>query len=105
MEIKTYFDQDTATVTRLIWNDRSTAAAIVDPVPDFDFETGRTSPRAIEVVLKHLKTLGLTLRYILETHAHAHTRVDHISAAAFVKKRCGGQTAIGVKNIGDSEGV
>ncbi len=32
MEVKTYFDQDTATFTHLVWDDKSMQAAIIDPL-------------------------------------------------------------------------
>lgn len=93
MEVKTYFDQDTATFTHLVWDDNSKQAAVIDPVLDFNYRSGRTSTQAADAVIDDLNSLGLQLKYILETHAHA----DHLSAAPHIKQQCGGQTGIGAK--------
>ena len=42
MEVKTYFDQDTATFTHLVWDDNSRQAAIIDPVLDYNHRSGKT---------------------------------------------------------------
>lgn len=58
-------------------------AAIVDPVLDFDPASGRTSHQSAAVLLDMLDNHGYTLRWILETHAHA----DHLTAAHWLKSQ------------------
>ena len=93
MEIKTYFDEGTSTFTYLIWDEQSRHAAIIDPVLNLDYKSGHTGTESADLTIADLRQLELNLDYILETHAHA----DHISAAPYVKKLCGGQIGIGTK--------
>lgn len=60
--------------------DRS-AAAIIDPVLDFDIKSGRTSTASAQALLDHARAHGLDIRWLLETHAHA----DHLSAGHWLK--------------------
>jgi glyoxylase-like metal-dependent hydrolase (beta-lactamase superfamily II) len=69
----------------------SRAAAIVDPVLDYDWKSGRTATTTADQVVAHCRAEGLHLRWILETHAHA----DHLSAAQHLKRELGGEVAIG----------
>ena len=66
-------------------------AAIIDPVLDYDFKSGRTSTSSADQVLAYLKAQDLTVDWILETHAHA----DHLSGAHYLKQQVGGRIAIG----------
>jgi glyoxylase-like metal-dependent hydrolase (beta-lactamase superfamily II) len=66
-------------------------AAVIDPVLDYDWRSARTGTASADEILAHLESTGLSLRWILETHAHA----DHLSAAPHLKARAGGQIAIG----------
>ena len=93
MEVKTYFDQETATFTHLVWDDSSREAMIIDPVLDFNYRSGRTTTHSADTVIADLNQRSLSLKYILETHAHA----DHLSAAPHIKEQCGGQVGIGAK--------
>jgi glyoxylase-like metal-dependent hydrolase (beta-lactamase superfamily II) len=80
--IRSSFDEATQTVSYLIADPVSKAAAIIDPVLDFN-----SADRVIEVAAAD----GLTVEWVLETHPHA----DHLSAAAYVKRKTGARTAIG----------
>lgn len=89
--IQPFHDDRTGTVTYVLADPATRLAAIVDPVLDFDLKSGRTSTIQADRVLAHLAEAGLTVQWILETHAHA----DHLSAARHLQERVGGRIAIG----------
>ena len=86
-----FFDPDTSTVSYVVWDHASRRAAVIDPVLDYAFRSGRTSTGSADRVLVYLRDHGLRLDWILETHAHA----DHLSAAQYLKDKVGGKVAIG----------
>jgi glyoxylase-like metal-dependent hydrolase (beta-lactamase superfamily II) len=85
------FDQATWTITYIVHQGAGTACAIIDSVLDYDPKSGRTSTTSADKVVSYVKAHQLQVAWILETHAHA----DHVSAASYLKKQLGGQTAIG----------
>ena len=89
--ITAFFDRATYTVSYLVADPASRRAAIIDPVLDFDAKSGRTATTSAEKILAAVGSAGLTVDWILETHAHA----DHLSAAAFLKGKTGAAIAIG----------
>lgn len=86
-----FFDPATWTVSYVVSDNATKAAAVIDPVLDFDFKSGHTDTRAADEVLAYLRGQGLTVQWILETHAHA----DHLSGARYLQERVGGRIAIG----------
>lgn len=86
-----FFDPKTGTVTYVISDPATQRSAIIDPVLDYDFKSGRTDTTSADQVLTHLQTHDLGVDWILETHAHA----DHLSAAHYLQSRVGGRIAIG----------
>jgi glyoxylase-like metal-dependent hydrolase (beta-lactamase superfamily II) len=90
-DITAFFDAGTGSVTHVIADPASGAAAIIDPVLDFDARSARIGTRNAEQVLAHVQARRLKVQWILETHAHA----DRLSAAAWLKQRCGGRIAVG----------
>lgn len=86
-----FFDPDTWTVTYVLADTTSGHAAIIDPVLDYDFKSGRTSTASADQVLAYVAAQGLHIDWILETHAHA----DHLSGAHYIRDRVGGRIAIG----------
>lgn len=89
--VQAFFDEHTWTVSYVITDRDSRRAAIVDPVLDFDFKSGRTSTVQADKVLAWVREQGLTVDWILETHAHA----DHLSAARYLQQAVGGRIGIG----------
>lgn len=86
-----FHDPATGTVSYVVHDPATREAAIVDPVLDYDAAAGRTATRSADRLLTHLREHDLTLRWILETHAHA----DHLSAAPYLREQAGGLIAIG----------
>lgn len=91
MNIEAFFDNTTATITYIISDPETKACAIIDPVYDFNAETGQLSTSSPDKLISYIKTHSLTLQWILETHIHA----DHLTAARYLKEKLGGTIAIG----------
>ncbi len=89
--IQAFFDEQTFTVTYLVSDPVAGRAVIIDPVLDFDPKAARTTTRSADRLLTSVKEGGLTVEWILETHAHA----DHLSAASYLKTVTGAKVAIG----------
>jgi len=89
--IQAFFHEATHTVSYLLSDPHTRRAAVIDPVLDFDYPSGRISAASARRILQALHAQRLTLDWILETHAHA----DHLSAADWLKQRTGAATAIG----------
>lgn len=89
--VKTFFDEATFTATHVVYDPATRAAAIIDSVMDFDQPSGRTSLESAYQIIDYVRSEGLNVEWILETHAHA----DHMSAAPFLQEELGGKLAIG----------
>ncbi|MDE2410177.1 MAG: MBL fold metallo-hydrolase [Sphingomonadales bacterium] len=89
--IRTFFDVATFTATHVVHDPASGHAAVVDPVCDFDQASGRTSHASADAVIAYIREHKLTVRWLLETHAHA----DHLSDAPYLQMALGGKIAIG----------
>ena len=77
MEIKSWFDKDTCTLTYCVFDPSTKDAVVIDPVWNFDPASGVLSTHSVHEVINFVKEAGLKLHFILETHAHA----DHLSGA------------------------
>ncbi len=89
--VQTFFDPATFTATHLVSDPATGTAAIIDPVLDFDPKSGRLATASADAVLAAVATAGLTLAYVLETHAHA----DHLSAGDHIRRKTGARLVIG----------
>ncbi|MCB1630101.1 MAG: MBL fold metallo-hydrolase, partial [Xanthomonadales bacterium] len=90
-QIKSFFDEDTFTITHVVVDPASKQAAIIDPVLDFDYAAGRTATRSADSLIEWVQSQSLEIQWILETHAHA----DHLTCAPYLKSRLGGRIGIG----------
>ena len=90
-QVQAFFDKATNTITYLVWDETSRAAALVDPVLDYNAAAGRISTTSAEALLAAIEERGLSLAWILETHAHA----DHLSAGHWLREKTGAPIAIG----------
>jgi glyoxylase-like metal-dependent hydrolase (beta-lactamase superfamily II) len=98
--VQAYFDPETFTVSHVVSDPVTLRAAIIDSVLDYDPKSGRTSHASADKVVGYIEQHGLSVEWLLETHAHA----DHLSAAPYLKSRLGGKVAIG-RHICDVQAV
>ncbi|GAA6185535.1 MULTISPECIES: MBL fold metallo-hydrolase [Alteromonadaceae] len=89
--IQPFLDETTNTVTYVVTDKTCNLSAIIDPVLDFDPNSGTLSSTSADKVIKYLDDNNLSLEWILETHAHA----DHITASQYIKEKRGGEIGIG----------
>lgn len=85
------FDTATHTISYLVSDAATGAAALIDPVLDYDPASARTSTASVERLLEMVRERDLTLECVLETHAHA----DHLTGAHAIKERTGAPVGIG----------
>lgn len=91
VQVRSFFDEATFTVTHVLSDPATGKAAIIDSVLDFDPASGRTSTASADAVIAYVREQGLEVEWLLETHAHA----DHLSAAPYLQEQLGGRLAIG----------
>ncbi len=77
-----FFDADTCSYTYVVVEPATRACAIIDPVLNYDPQTGASS-RAADRLADFVMANGLVVEWLLETHVHA----DHLSAARYLKDR------------------
>ena len=90
-EITAFFDEATNSVSYLVTDPATRVAAVIDPVLDFDAASGTIATRSADAILAAALDQGLTVAWVLETHAHA----DHLSAASLIRERTGAKVGIG----------
>lgn len=93
MKIQEFYDPATYTLTFVVYDEASHDAVVIDPVLDYDPGASQTSTASVDAISKFVEREGLTLRYVLETHAHA----DHLSGSQLLKRRHGAKVAIGAR--------
>ena len=93
--VHTLYDPATGTFSHVVTDPSRRAAAIIDPVLDYDPVTRHTSSQSAEQLLAYVQREGIRVDWILETHAHA----DHLTAAQWLKHRLPGA------RVGIGEGI
>lgn len=88
-----FFDPDTATVSYVVIDPATKAAALIDSVLDFNQSAGRTTTVSADKLIDCVRAEGAHVEWIIETHLHA----DHLTAAPYLKHRLGGRIAIGAQ--------
>jgi glyoxylase-like metal-dependent hydrolase (beta-lactamase superfamily II) len=89
--VRAFFDEPTNTVSYLVADPATRRAAVIDPVLDYDPDSGEVSSDAVDAILRAAEEGGYTIVWALETHAHA----DHLSGSPIIKARTGARIGIG----------
>ncbi len=83
VEIKTFFDEQTFTLTHLVYDSATKDAVVFDPVLDLDTIGWRTYDSSLQTLDGFISENQLKLHYVLDTHIHA----DHLSGMQFLKEK------------------
>jgi glyoxylase-like metal-dependent hydrolase (beta-lactamase superfamily II) len=89
--VHSQYHADTGTWCHVVADPATKAAAIIDPVLDYEAKGARTGTGFAQALLDHCAAQGYRVQWILETHAHA----DHLSAAEWLQQRTGAPVGIG----------
>lgn len=90
-DVTAFFDTDSFTYSYVVADPLSRHCALIDTVLDFDQASGRITHTSADRIIAHVRGMGLSVEWILETHVHA----DHLSAAAYLQQQLGGRLGIG----------
>ncbi len=93
-DVKAFFEEDSNTISYVVKDPSSASCAVIDSVMDIDYAAGRLTYDHADEIIDYVKEHGLTVEWLIETHAHA----DHLSAAPYIQQKAGGLLGIG-KNI------
>ncbi|MFV1919695.1 MBL fold metallo-hydrolase [Sphingomonas sp. MJ1 (PH-R8)] len=95
MTVASLHDERTGSFQYVVVDEATRAAAIIDPVLDYDPKAGATSTANADRLLDYIRSRDLKVEWVLDTHPHA----DHFSAAPYLSERTGAPTAIGEKVV------
>ncbi len=84
-EVRHVLHEPTSTFSYLVWDPETRRGVVIDPVLDYDPASGYTGTETAQELVALVDREGVTVDWVLETHAHA----DHLSAAPFVRARLG----------------
>jgi glyoxylase-like metal-dependent hydrolase (beta-lactamase superfamily II) len=93
VKIQEFYDETTSTLTYVVWDEAARVAAVIDPVLDYDPKNARTSMASAERVAAFVDREGLSVPYVIDTHAHA----DHLTALPYFRDRYGAKTVTGAR--------
>ena len=99
-KIKSFFDEETSTISYVVYDMTSKKCAIIDSVLDFDFSSGTIDYHNAEKIISFIEKMKLDLEWLIETHVHA----DHLSASPYIQKKLGGKIGISEK-ISDIQNI
>ncbi|WP_285293813.1 MBL fold metallo-hydrolase [Aureimonas altamirensis] len=94
-----FFDPQTHTIAYVVADPETGVCAIVDAVMDIDYAAGRIAFDHADRMIDHVRTHGLTVEWVIETHVHA----DHLSGAPYIQEKLGGRLAIGADIVAVQE--
>ena len=89
--IRAFFDEPTNTVSYIVADPATRQAAVIDPVLDYDPNSGEVDTRSVDAMLGVVERENYRVVWALETHAHA----DHLSGSPYVKAKTGAKIGIG----------
>jgi len=93
VEVKSFFEETTNTAQYVVFDKTTNEAAIIDPVLDLEFHTGKLSTTSADNLLSFIESSKLNVNWILETHVHA----DHLTSSSYLQKMLKKQQTVNPK--------
>jgi glyoxylase-like metal-dependent hydrolase (beta-lactamase superfamily II) len=90
-DVQAFFDESTFSFSYVVRDPATGKAAVFDAVLGYDAASGRTSHAAADALIAFVRTHGLDVEWVIDTHLHA----DHLSASRYVCAELGGRLGIG----------
>ena len=90
-QVTGFFDLPTNTISYVVADPVTGKCAVIDSLLDYNAASGRTSTASADKLIGFVKSQGLEVEWIIDTHVHA----DHLTAAPYVREKLGGKTGIG----------
>lgn len=95
LRVASLHDPETGSFQYVVIDRATNAAAIIDPVLDYDRKAGALTTRNMDVLLSFVAMERLRVEWVLDTHPHA----DHFSAVARLGELLGARTGIGARVV------
>ncbi|WP_226554146.1 MBL fold metallo-hydrolase [Celeribacter naphthalenivorans] len=92
-DVAAFYEEASGSWQYVVIDPVTKAAAIIDPVLDFDPASGATWTTSADEIASYVTEQGLNVVWVLDTHPHA----DHFSAAPYLAERFKAPQAIGKK--------
>lgn len=89
--VQSFIHEPTSTFSYVVWDPDSLRAAVIDSVLDYAEHAGRVSTESADRIVDFVRSQGLSVDWVLETHAHA----DHLAGGGYIHRQLGGTLAIG----------
>ncbi len=92
-EITGFYDEPTGSIQYVVSDPETSQAALIDVVMGFAPESATTDTKAADHIIDYVRSEGLEVVWILDTHPHA----DHLMASHYLKQKLDAPNAIGAK--------
>ncbi len=94
-EVRYVLHEPSHTFSYVVWDPATRRCAIIDAALDYDPHSGQSGTATAQQLVAIVEREGLTVEWILETHAHA----DHMMAIPFLQDRFAAPAAIGERIV------
>ncbi|RLA63402.1 MAG: MBL fold metallo-hydrolase [Epsilonproteobacteria bacterium] len=83
MEVKTFFDSVTFTLTYIVYDSKTKDGVIIDSVLNYDPNSGKITTKSVDEAMEFINSEDIKIHYILDSHAHA----DHLTGSQKLKEK------------------
>ncbi|WP_070969002.1 MBL fold metallo-hydrolase [Vibrio sonorensis] len=96
-DIQHFFHPQSGTISYVVSDKATREAIIIDPVADYDVDSGKIAFDSVQEILNYIEEHQLHVSAIMETHIHS----DHLTGSFYLSEKLGApiNVAEGVKEV------